>query len=394
MRIVHVHNEYGTLSGEEIMFRTIVELLREHGHEVLCFCRSSSQISPSLMGKTKAFFSGIYSFSSRKLFRKLICEFKPDIIQVQNLYPLISPSVLLEAALQKIPVAMRCANYRLICPNGLFMIKRRICEKCSGGREWWCFLRNCENSLFKSAGYALRNYVARKLRFFINNVTMYICLTEFQKHKLIADGFPADRIAVVPNVVDPKGVEASEKQGEYVGYVGRISPEKGLQTIIELARSCNDIQFKAAGSYDRIPQLAQQAPDNFEFIGHLDKKQLDVFYNNSRMIVLPSICYEGFPSVVIEAMVRQKPVICSRIGGLPEIVEDGVTGLLFEPGRADELAGKICYLWERPQICRKMGQTGCKKALREYSPEKYYERLMAIYEKAIELGPGGTNHNS
>jgi len=86
--------------------------------------------------------------------------------------------------------------------------------------------------------------------------------------------------------------------------------------------------------------------------------------------------------------------ICSRIGGLPEIVDDGTTGLLFEPGNSEDLAEKILYLWDRPDLCRKMGRAGCEKALREYSPEKYYERLMAVYEKAIELGPGGVNSGS
>jgi len=180
----------------------------------------------------------------------------------------------------------------------------------------------------------------------------------------------------------------------YIGYVGRISPEKGLETLIKSARSCSDIQFKAAGSYDRIPHLPEEAPENFEFCGHLDKKQLSEFYMSSCIIVLCSICYEGFPSVLMEAAVHETPVVCSRIGGLPEIVDDGTTGLLFEPGNSDDLAEKIQYLWDRPDLRRKMGRAGREKALREYSPEKYYERLMAVYEKAIELGPGGVNSGS
>ena len=107
------------------------------------------------------------------------------------------------------------------------------------------------------------------------------------------------------------------------------------------------------------------------------------------MIVLPSVCYETFGLCLAEAGVQGKPVICSRIGGLPEIVDDGATGLLFEPGNAEDLAEKIRYLWDRPDLCRKMGQAGREKALREYSPEKYYKRLMSVYEKAISLGPGG-----
>ena len=384
MKICMVHNEYGKLSGEEIMVSRTVDLLQDNGHEIFTYFRKSSEIKTA-GNKVRALLSGIYSRKSRQQFREIIKQNRPDIIQVQNVYPLISPSVLVEAKRQNIPVVMRCANYRLICPNGLLMTNGRICEKCCGGQEYWCIFRNCEKNYLKSLGYALRNYIARKKKYFLNYVTAYYAQTEFQKQKLIAEGYPAARITVIPNMVDSTGIEVSDEQGEYIGYVGRISPEKGLQTLVGSARACSDIQFKAAGSYARMPQLPQQAPNNSKFLGHLNNGQLGQFYNNSRMIVLPSIWYEGFPSVVIEAMLRQKPVICSHIGGLPEIVEDGVTGLLFEPGNADELAEKIRYLWDRPELCRKMGRAGREKALREYSPEKYYERLMAVYEKAMAL---------
>jgi len=214
---------------------------------------------------------------------------------------------------------------------------------------------------------------------------MYITLTEFQKKRLIQEGFPADRVRVIPNMVDWNGMKEAKQVGDYVGFVGRISPEKDISTLIKAAEACPDIQFKAAGSYDRMPDTVQAAPENFEFCGYLGKEQLDEFYSNSRIIVLSSVCYEGFPSVLLEAMLRGKPVVCSRIGGLPEIVADGVTGLLFEPGNADDLAEKIQYLWSRPDLCREMGQAGREKALRKYSPEEYYERLMAVYEKAIRV---------
>ena len=373
------------------MISRITGMLKENGHEVSTYFRKSSEIKTAA-DKVRALFSGIYSRKCRQQFREIIKQNRPDIIQIQNLYPLISTSILIEANEQNIPVVMRCANYRLICPNGLLMTNGRICEKCCGGREYWCIFRNCEKNLLKSVGYALRNYVGRKLLFFLNNVTMYVCLTEFQKQKLIADCFPAERIVTIPNMVDSNGVPVSQEQGKYVGYVGRVSQEKGLPTLMEAAGNCSDIQFKAAGSYDRMPYLPTTAPENFEFCGHLNREKLEAFYNNSRIIVLCSVCYEGFPSVLIEAMLRQKPIICSRIGGLPEIVDDGVMGLLFEPGNAEDLAEKIHYLWDRPELCRKMGRTGREKTLREYSPEKYYERLMAVYEKAIELGRGGPHH--
>jgi len=265
------------------------------------------------------------------------------------------------------------------------MTKGQICERCSGGREWWCLFRNCEGSLCKSLGYALRNYVARKQKLFLDNVTIYVVLTEFQRQRLIHEGFPEDRIVIIPNMVRSDKIQASRELDSYVGYVGRVSPEKGISTFMEAARICCDIQFKIAGSNVRMPDLPREAPSNLEFCGHLKASQLDEFYRKSRIITLPSICYETFGLPLVEAPLRGKPVICSRIGGLPEIVEDGVTGLLFQPGNAHDLQAKVRYLWERPELCKKLGQAGREKALCEYSAPKYYKNLMATYEKAIQL---------
>jgi len=285
---------------------------------------------------------------------------------------------------------MRCANYRLLCPNGLFLSQGVLCERCIGGREWWCVFRNCEGNLTKSIGYALRNYVARRFRLFLDSIALYVCQTNFQRSKLVGGGFPIDRIEVIPIMISsiPANVHGL---GQFVAYVGRMSPEKGILTFLEAARRVPKIHFNAAGSLARMEHLCREVPSNFSFSGYLTGPGLGSFYERCRILVFPSVCYEGFPSVIIEAMVRGKPVICSRIGGLPEIVEDCVTGLLFDPGNAEDLAEKIRHLWHRPDLCRQMGQAGREKALREYSAEKYYDRLMAVYAKAIKLGPPPVN---
>jgi len=385
MKICLIHNEYGKISGEEIVVNRTIELLRENGHDVAYFRRSSAEIPEMRLGKARAFFSAIHSPSSKRAVGRLLEEKRPDIVHIHNLFPLISPSILPECKRAGIPVMMTVHNYRLVCPNGLFLRDGKICEECSGGREWRCFLRNCEANWFKSLGYALRNYIARMRRYFLDNVSIYYAQTEFQRTRLIQEGFPEDRICVIPNMVASKEVETAKDPGQYVGFVGRISPEKGIDTLIEAARACPDIQFKAAGSYNRVPDIVTKAPHNFNFRGHLDKEPLDKFYVNSRIIVLCSICYEGFPSVLLEAMLHGKPVISSRIGGLPEIVDEGVTGFLFEPGNAQDLAQKIRYLWNSPDLCRQMGRACREKVLREYSPDAYYRRLMSAYKSAIEI---------
>ena len=291
-------------------------------------------------------------------------------------------------------MVMTMHNYRLVCPNGLHMNNGKICEKCCGGREYHCLLNNCEGNYFKSLGYFLRIYFARKFCLFKRNISVFACLTGFQKQRLIKEGFDAAKIAVIPNMIGDGNIEPSESVGDYVGFVGRISPEKGVDTLVEAARGLPEIRFKAAGAIDRMKEFVADSPENFEFPGHVKHEKISEFYKSSRIVVLPNICFEGFPMILPEAMLQGKPVIASRIGGIPEIVDDGKTGLLFEPGNHEDLARKIKKLWDNPELCRKMGQAGREKALKEYSPEKYYSRLMGVYDKAVDFGFGGSAHQT
>jgi glycosyltransferase involved in cell wall biosynthesis len=222
------------------------------------------------------------------------------------------------------------------------------------------------------------------MRFYLENVTLYYAQTNFQKQYLVDEGFDSNRIEVIPNMVDGSVVENEERLGGYVAFAGRVSPEKGVVTLTEAASICGNVSFKLAGEYTRMPGLIFRVTKNVELLGHLGKMTLGEFYKSCRVFVMPSIWYEGFPGVIIEAMLYGKPVICSRIGGLPEIVEDGQTGFLFNPGDAADLADKINYLYSRPELCRTMGAAGRKKVLEEYSSVKYYARLMAVYDRALE----------
>ena len=183
----------------------------------------------------------------------------------------------------------------------------------------------------------------------------------------------------------PVSTTGRETLGDYISYVGRISPEKGVNNLLNAASRHPRINFQAAGGYDKAPELVDKAPQNFHFLGHLPYDTVGTFIAKSRAIVLCSIWYEGFPMILVEAMLRGRPVIASRLGGISEVVDDGVTGLLFEAGNTEDLAEKIQYLWDNPELCRKMGEAGREKALREYTPDVYYERLMDMYQTAEEI---------
>ena len=132
-----------------------------------------------------------------------------------------------------------------------------------------------------------------------------------------------------------------------------------------------------------LPEVTNQKPDNCEFLGQLDAEELAQFYRDARMVVFATRCYEGFPTVLLEAMSYGLPIICSRIGGLPEIVEEEKTGLLYEPGNVDELADRIRMLWRDPAFCQRLGDAGRRKVREDYAADRLLNRLLGIYEKVI-----------
>lgn len=388
MKIIIAHNRYGLPgrgSGEEVMVDAIISLLKEKGHIVIPFIRTSLDIQKMTFGKIRSFFSGIYSIKAKKDFLQLLIKEKPDIVFIQNVFPLISPSILLACNKISVPMVMRCPNYRLICPTGLFMRNEKPCELCTNGREYRCIIHNCEKFIFKSIGYALRNFVARKLRLFKDHIDVFMVLTEFAKNKLIENGFPARKISVISGLVamDQLNSVSTINEGKYVGFAGRISREKGIDLFIDAAKDLPNVPFKIAGDHKGFELIVKKAPKNVEFLGKLGGKELKKFYEHSRVIVLPSKWYEGLPAVIIEAMLHAKPVICSDLGGLPEIVEQGITGLLFKHNNAKDLSGKILKLWDDPELAREFGNAGIKLAKNKYHPDVFYERLITAFNTAI-----------
>lgn len=225
----------------------------------------------------------------------------------------------------------------------------------------------------------------------MNNVTLYLAPAHFLKRRLVDAGFPEERIVVLPNMVRVADYGAVLRRGEYVGYSGGFMLNKGIDTLVSAARRTS-LPVRLAGDYSRMPGVVKEAPPNVEFAGWLNPQQLLRFYRNARFLVVPSESYEVCPLVALEAMSNSLPVIASKVGGLPEIVDDGVTGLLFEPGNAEVLAQKMKLLWENPELCRRMGEAGREKARREYSEDVYYERLITVYRRAIALNnAGGTD---
>lgn len=371
--------------GIEAVVDSLVVLLREHGVEALLEARYSADLPAGLRGKLQAFCSGIYSLRAKRTIAKTLAERRPDVVHAHNVYPLLSPSVLVACREAGIPTLVHLHDYYLTCPTYQHLRDGQVCERCCGGREHWAVLLNCRKSWPESVAYALRCAWARRRRLFQENTSLFIALTEFARRRLLAAGFAPERIVVLPNMVALAREQADPGKGRYIAFSGRLSIEKGVGTLLEAARRTG-LPVRIAGDGPLREELARQAPPNVEFCGRLDRAQIESFYRQARFIVVPSIWFEMCPLVISEAMSFRLPVITSRIGGLPELVDDEKTGLLFEPGNAGELAEKMRRLWDDPQACREMGAAGRAKAECQYAPEVYFQRLKGIYDQAIERG--------
>jgi len=385
MKIIQVYDKREVSGGEDHGVDTTIDILKRKGEHVSPWIRRNVDLISGLNSKVRAFFSGIYSRSARYAMEGIIEAMHPDIMHAHNLYPFFSPSVLVACRHANIPTVLTCHSHLLTCPTTWHFSDGEICERCLGGREYWCFLKNCRRNFFESAGYSLRSAAARKFRLFADNVTLFIAASNFIKQRLVEAGFSKERIIVVPYAITLSEFSMDPSSGENVIFAGRLSPEKGVDTFLDAARLLPQLKFFIAGDGPLKKELEDIAPENVTFTGWLNQAQLSDLYREARLAVVSSTWLEPFGLAITEAMSYGLPVVASKIAGPAEIVEEGITGLLFQPGNSADLAEKINSLWTKPELCKQMGQAGREKAIQEYSEDIYYKRLMAVYKKAIEI---------
>ena len=379
MRILHVYNRHRSGGGGDDACDTTIRVCQERGLEVGVFARSSRDLPPGLRGKVRAFFGGIYARTGVREFARRLEEFRPEVVHTHELFPLVSPWILPRCTERGVPVVMTCYDYRLTCPIATHFCKGAMCHRCLGGREHWVVLRNCRNSLPESVAFALRSAVARRFGLFTKHVTRFIVLSEFSRRWLVEKaGVPEHRTSLNPCAlpIPQTGVD-DPSRGGYVGFAGRFAPEKGVEVLVEAVRRAG-LPLKLAGDAPAHP--AVRPDDRASFVMTRTPEELAAFYRGARMIVVPSIWYETFGLVPAESMSHGVPVVASRIGALQETVEDGVTGLLFEPGSAEDLAEKLTELWNNRDLCRRLGAAARQRISQRCSEEAHFTRLVRIYQ--------------
>jgi glycosyltransferase involved in cell wall biosynthesis len=384
MNILLVHNSYQQRGGEDQVFESEAGLLRANGHQVTRYHVSNDQISSGSVGLAAR---AIWNREHHRNVCSLILRTAPHVVHVHNTFPLVSPAVYYAARSCGIPVVQTLHNYRLLCPGGTLFRSGRICESCVGGSvPWRGVIHRCyRHSVAASATVSTMLAVHKLAGTWTSAVDQYIVLNEFARQQFIRAGFPAERLCVKPNFVDPDPGFASAS-GHGAIFVGRFTEEKGIHTLLTAWRSIgSSVPLDIIGDGPLAPQVNEAADHipGIRWLGWLPRPDVFNALRGASVAIVPSLWYEPFGMNVAEAFAVGVPVLASAIGGLEQMIHQGRTGFLFQPGNDRDLATKVRWLCEHPDELAAMRPHARREFELNYTASANYELILHIYNTAI-----------
>lgn len=390
MKILLVHNFYQRPGGEDVVFELERQLLERAGHSVITYCRSNWEVNAYQgLGKLVLIRHTIWAKDTRAEIARLLSREKPDLVHVHNTFAMVSPSIFSVCQEAGIPVVMTLHNYRLYCPAATFFRNGHTCEDCVDHGLWRGIYHSCyRESRAETATVALTLAVHRGRETWIREVDTYIALSQFARSRFLRGGLPPEKVMVKPNFVHPDPGIRDDTTGDYVLFVGRLSPEKRVNTMLTAwSRLCKEIPLVIIGGGPQRIELEQEKARSgltkVTFLGQLPRREALEAMRRARFLIFSSEWYENFPMTIAESFANGVPVISSRLGAMQEIIEDGRTGLFFEAGNPRDLAEKVEKAWNDPQLMRLMGKEARQEFEQKYTAEKNYPLLMGIYEHVL-----------
>jgi glycosyltransferase involved in cell wall biosynthesis len=379
------HNFYQHPGGEDQVFAAETKLLEARGHTVIPLTRSYAQLSR--MSRPAVARSSVWNAAAFTEVRRTIQAERIDIAHFHNTFPLISPAAYYAAHLENVPVVQTLHNYRLLCPSALFYRDGHVCEDCLGRAIPWPGVQHAcyRGSRLQSAVLTGMLTLHRAARTWRHAVDSYIALTDFARNKFIQGGLPANKLIVKPNFLsDDPG--PGESRGGFALFAGRLTQEKGLQTLIDAWRCLpRNVRLRIVGQGPMYDSLSSQVRDlpNIELLGARPHTDVISLMKEANMLLVPSRWYEGFPMTVVEAYACGLPVVASDLGSLSSVVEHGKTGLLFPSGSPANLAACVVRLLNNPEELTSMRKNARTAFEHQYSPEPAYKALMNVYTSAL-----------
>lgn len=386
MKVLLVHNFYQQPGGEDQVFADEGDLLQSKGNEVLRFTVHNDSINE--MGGLTLAMRTIWNRDNARKLTDLLERERPAVVHFHNTFPLISPSAYYAARRSGAAVVQGIANYRLICPGSLLLRDGRVCEDCVGKRLAWPGVKHaCYRNNRRATGVIAAMLASHRLiGTWSRAVDVYIALTRFMRAKLIEGGLPEAKILVKGNFVRPDPGIGSGAGGNCI-FVGRLSPEKGITTLLKawdlLGESAPPLQILGDGPEADAVRKAAAANPRLQWLGRKPMAEVLEAMGNAATLVFPSEWYEGQPKVILESFAKGTPVIASRRGSMQELIEDGMNGMLFEPANPDDLAAKVKQLTGDSAQCAILRDGARKTYEQKYTPETNYSELMNVYAHAI-----------
>lgn len=407
MKICIVNTFHYRRGGDATYAFDLAEMLRARGDQVVHFAMKhpknvASEFEPYFvesidykdifgsggpLAKARAFARSLYSLDAKRKFRKLVNDTAPAVVHLQNFRRHLTFSIVPEAKKLGIPVVMTAHDYDLICPSSLLLAGGTTCTACSGRHYYRAALRRCkEGSLSGSLAVALEGYFIKTLRY-DRLIDMVVTPSKFARDKMIECGFDPARIRVINNFIDGTLYRPSYQDDGYVLWAGRLTVEKGVDVLLAAAAALPETRFLIAGEGPCRADLEQQALkmglNNAEFLGYVERDALIGLIGRAMLVAMPSIWYENFPYAILEAFALAKPVVASRIGGMPELVVDGETGMLFDAGDRAGLAEKIKALTDSPALALEMGKRARARVETEFDAATHYRNIMQVYGEVV-----------
>jgi len=393
--ILNVGQNFHVRGGSDSYLLALGELLEAEGHRVIPFAARSERNAPSPWAeyfpigadlehpRAVDLVRYLYSPAAARALDRLLSAVPIDLAHLHIYYGKLTSAILAPLKKRGIPVVQTLHEYKLICPVYTLVSNGRICEACQGHQFWRALPRRCNRDSFARTALSVMEASVSRLGGAWERVDHFIAVSEFQRGKMIQFGLEPARISTVPNFIDARQYAVADTPGEYALYLGRLERIKGLETLLAAAIRQPTLPLVIVGDGPLRGMLEQRlrepALGHVRLAGFLTGAALREAVRGSRCVVLPSEWYETFGLVLLEAFAAGRPVIASRIGGIPEVVREGDDGLLFPPGSVDDLAQALGWMQDHGADAAEMGRRGRRKVEEVFAPGLHYQRLLAIY---------------
>ncbi len=390
MRVLLGHNFYRSSapSGEDGVYRNERALLENSDVEIVSYEKFNDDLDDStLTNKLKIALDSAWSDKSYRELSALIKKTRPDVAHFHSLFPQISPSAYAACFDSGVPVIHTLHNYRPICPGAMLIRNGKPCEDCVGTNLLSSLRHRCYRNSILATGANAWQITRNRWTKTYQKVSRYIALTEFAASRYVKAGFDPEKIVVKPNFLPGGSLPGERHVADYAVFVGRLSEEKGVRTLLKAWQSVPSLKLKILGEGLLREELEREATANaldVEFLGFVPNEDALEIIRNAKVQVIPSEWYEGFPMVVLEAYALGVPVVASRIGSLEEVIEQGVTGLRFTPGDAADLAATVNRLVADDGQLREMSQNALAIFNAKYTAEVNIDLLLSIYAEVMD----------